>query len=111
VHSCIFFLFNKFCVYVGFYELFILINKFIKHDRVNYLCCDIKYLDLDLSLSFFFSFFFLLLMIFFLFFYTIVINLLSCVHKLFNLHLGPFYVKKMLTKFACSIFFYYLLIF
>ena len=28
----------------------ILINKFIKHNQLNNLCCDIKYLDLSLNL-------------------------------------------------------------
>jgi hypothetical protein len=30
---------------VFFYYKFILIEKFIKHDQVNYLYCDVRYLD------------------------------------------------------------------
>jgi hypothetical protein len=59
MHPCIFFLFNKsyVCVgfyykfYVFFYYKFILIEKVIKHNKVNYLCCDVKYLYLHLSLN------------------------------------------------------------
>jgi predicted membrane metal-binding protein len=55
------FLFNKFYVYAGFYYIFyvffyynfILIEKFIKHNKINYLCCEIKYFDILLSLNFF----------------------------------------------------------
>ena len=39
--------------YVFFYYKFILIEKFIKHSKVNYPCCDVKYFDLYLSLNFF----------------------------------------------------------
>jgi len=45
-------LFNKFHVSISFYYKLILINKFIKHNRVNALCCAIKYLNLYLSLDF-----------------------------------------------------------
>jgi len=45
-------LFNKFYVFISFYYKLILINKFIKHNRVNVSCCAIKYLDLYLSLDF-----------------------------------------------------------
>ena len=48
----IFFLFNKFYVCVNFYYKFILINKFIKHNQINDPCCNIKYIDLYLCLSF-----------------------------------------------------------
>jgi hypothetical protein len=38
--------------YMFFYYKFILKEKFIKHNMVNYLCCDVKYFDLHLSLNF-----------------------------------------------------------
>ena len=47
-----FILFNKFYVSISFYYKLILINKFIKHNRVNVSCCAIKYLDLYLFLDF-----------------------------------------------------------
>ena len=51
---------------VSFYYKLILIEKFIKHDQVNYLCCDVRYLYLYFSLGFLnSSFFYLLFMIFF----------------------------------------------
>ena len=37
---------------VGFYYKFILIEEFIKHDHVNYPCCDVRYLDLHFSLGY-----------------------------------------------------------
>jgi hypothetical protein len=40
-----FILFNKFYVYVDFFYILIFINIFIKHNQVNDLYCDIKYLD------------------------------------------------------------------
>ena len=48
-----FILFNKFYVSINFYYKLILINKFIKQNRVNDLYCAIKYLDLYLSLNFY----------------------------------------------------------
>ena len=45
------FLFNKF--YVFFYYKFILIEKFIKQNKVNYSCCNVKYFDLYLSFNLF----------------------------------------------------------
>jgi hypothetical protein len=79
VTLCFFFfklLFNKFymCVdfyykfYVFFYYKFILTWEFIKHDKVNYLCCDIRYLDLHFSLG----------------------CLIRCMYKFFYLHVGVF---------------------
>jgi hypothetical protein len=45
------------CVYISIVvwlnKNLILINKFSKYNRVNILCCGIKYLDLLLSLDFF----------------------------------------------------------
>jgi hypothetical protein len=38
--------------FVFFNYKFILIEKIIKHNKVNYLCCDIKYFYLHLSLNF-----------------------------------------------------------
>jgi hypothetical protein len=38
-------------IYVFFYYKFILIEKFIKHDQINYPCCDVRYLDLCFSLG------------------------------------------------------------
>ena len=46
------FLFNKFYLSVDFYYKLILINKFIKHNHVNDMCCVIKYLDLYLLFIF-----------------------------------------------------------
>jgi hypothetical protein len=46
-----FILFNKFYVCFNFCYKLILINNFVKHNRVNDPCCDIKYLDLHLSLN------------------------------------------------------------
>jgi len=54
------FLFNKFyvCVifyykfYMFFYYKFILIEKFIKNNKVNYRYCNVKYFDLHLSFNF-----------------------------------------------------------
>ena len=51
-----FILFNKFYVCVDFCYKLILIKKFIKHNQVNYLYCDIKYFNLYLSLSFYIFF-------------------------------------------------------
>jgi hypothetical protein len=34
--------------FVFFYYKFILIEKSIKHNKVNYSCCDVKYFDLNL---------------------------------------------------------------
>jgi hypothetical protein len=42
---------------VDFYFKLILINKFIKHNQVNHLYCDIKYLDIYIYISQFFQFF------------------------------------------------------
>jgi hypothetical protein len=47
-----FLLSNKFYVIVDFYYKLILINKFIKHIKINDSCCTLKYLDLYLSLNF-----------------------------------------------------------
>ena len=46
---------NLMCI--NFYFKLILIKKIIKHNQVNDSYCDIKYLDLHLSLSFFNYFF------------------------------------------------------
>jgi hypothetical protein len=54
LHKMFFFyfiLFNKFYVCFNFCYKLILINNFVKHNRVNDPCCDIKYLDLHLSLN------------------------------------------------------------
>ena len=48
----LFILFNKSYVFVDLYFNLILINRFIKHNQVNYSYYNIKYLDLYLSLSF-----------------------------------------------------------
>jgi hypothetical protein len=53
IYFFFFILLNKSYVYVNFYFKLILINKFVKHNQVNYPYCDIKYLDLLLSLIFF----------------------------------------------------------
>ena len=53
IYFFFFLLLNKSYVYVNFYFKLILINKFVKHNQVNYPYCDIKYLDLLLSLIFF----------------------------------------------------------
>jgi hypothetical protein len=53
------FLFNKFYVWIGFYYKFyvffyykfILIEKFIKHNKINYPYYDVKYFDLYLLLN------------------------------------------------------------
>ena len=47
-----FILLNKFYVCVDFYYKLILINKFIKYNKFNDPCCDIKYIDIYLSLNF-----------------------------------------------------------
>jgi len=63
VQPCIVFIYNYcsinfMCVvfyykfYVFFYYKFILIEKFIKHNEINYSCCDVRYLDLYFSLGF-----------------------------------------------------------
>jgi hypothetical protein len=49
-------LFNKSYVCVDFYLKLNLIKKIIKHNQVNYLYYDIKYIDLYLSLDFFYFF-------------------------------------------------------
>jgi hypothetical protein len=54
-----FILFNKLYVCVDFYYKLILINKFIKHNWVNDSGCDIKYLNLYLSLIFLVLFLFI----------------------------------------------------
>ena len=38
--------------YVFFYYKFIMTEEFIKHDQLNYPCCDVRYLDLYFSLDF-----------------------------------------------------------
>ena len=46
--------------YVFFYYKFIFTSEFIKHDQVNYSCCDVRYLDLYFLLGFLnFNFFFI----------------------------------------------------
>ena len=63
---------------VDFYYKLVLINKFIKYNQVNDLCCDFKYLDLHLSLNFLNMFLFIIDELFiYLFIYTMV-------HGLFN---------------------------
>jgi len=100
-----FIVFNKFNVCIGLYYKFILINKFIKQNWVNYLCCDIKYFDLHLSLSVF-SFVFFIVDYFSLFIYTMIIDLLvRCVHKFFDLHLGFCLCKKTSWKIMHARFF------
>jgi hypothetical protein len=47
-----FILFNKIYVSINFYYKLILINKFIKQNRINDIYCAIKYLDLYLSFNF-----------------------------------------------------------
>jgi hypothetical protein len=59
---------------VDFYYKFILINKFIKHNLINYSCCYIKYIYL---LVFSVSFLFIVNDFFFSFLYTIIIDLFS----------------------------------
>ena len=50
LHNIFFYSINFMCV--NFYYKFILINKFIKHNQINDPCCNIKYIDLYLCLSF-----------------------------------------------------------
>ena len=38
--------------YMFFYYKFILIEEFIKHNQINYPCCDVRYFDLYFSLGF-----------------------------------------------------------
>ena len=60
MEPCIFFLYsiNFMCIdfyykfYVFFYYKFILIEKFIKCNKLNYSCCDVKYFDIHLLLNF-----------------------------------------------------------
>ena len=56
VQPCILFYIYNYCsinfMCVGFYYKFILIEEFIKHDHVNYPCCDVRYLDLHFSLGY-----------------------------------------------------------
>jgi hypothetical protein len=59
-----FILFNKIHMFVNFYYKLILINKFIKHNRVNDPCCAIKYLDLYLAFNYC-NFIFLIINLFF----------------------------------------------
>jgi hypothetical protein len=78
-----------------------MINKFIKHNRINYPCWDIKYLDLYFSFSFF-SFIFIYCWWFFfhIFAQWVLIYLIRCVHKFFDLLLGIFYAKKQVQRFC-----------
>jgi hypothetical protein len=104
VQPCIFFfylLFNKLYVCVGFYYKFyiffyykfILIEEFIKHNQVNYPCCDFRYLDLHFSLGFLNFIFVYYWWIFFHYFTQWLLScLIGCVHKFFDLHLGVFYI-------------------
>jgi hypothetical protein len=54
--------------YMFFYYKFILIEKFIKHDQINYPCCDAKYLDFYFSFGFLIFIFVYCWWIFFLLF-------------------------------------------
>jgi hypothetical protein len=65
-----FILFNKLYVYINFYYKINLINKFIKHNRINDLCCAIKYLDLYL----FFYFWNFVFTYYQIFFYLIILT-------------------------------------
>ena len=69
----------------------ILMEEFIKHDQVNYPCCNVRYPDLYFLLGFLNFIFCLLLM-----FFPITLHngywvvLIRCVHKFFDLHLRVF---------------------
>jgi hypothetical protein len=78
-----------------------LINKFIKHDHINYPCCDINYLDLYLSFSFFnFVCIYCWWVFFFHFFMQcLLICLVRCVHNFFELHIRIVLYKKTCWKF------------
>jgi hypothetical protein len=73
-----------------FYYKFILIEKFIKHDQVNYPCCDVRYFDLYFLLGFL-NFIFVCYWWFFYYFTQWLLGcLIRCVHKFFDLHIGVF---------------------
>ena len=78
--------------YVFFYYKFILIKEFIKHNQKNYLCCDIRYIDLYFSLSFLNLIFVYCWWFFFHYFTQRLLGcLIKCVHKFFDLHLRVFF--------------------
>jgi hypothetical protein len=70
------------------------------------MCCDVEYLDLHLSFSFF-SFVFVYCWQFVFHFFTqwLLIWLVRCIHKFFDLYLWFFYVKKHVEKFCMFDFF------
>jgi len=86
-----------------------LINKFIKHDHINYPCCDINYLDLYLSFSFFnFVCIYCWWVFFFHFFMQcLLICLVRCVHNFFELHIRIVLYKKHVENLSKIIFVYY----
>ena len=87
-----------------FYYKIILINKFIKYNQINDPCFDIKYIGLYLSL---YSSNLFIVNDFFIHLFTqkFLIYLNRCVNKIFDLHLGVFYVKKCIEKFYVFNFF------
>jgi hypothetical protein len=86
-----------------------LINKFIKHNQVNYPCCDMNYLDLHLSLSFFNFVFIYCWWVFFFHFFMLclLICLIRCVHDFFELHIRIVLYKKKHVENLCKIIFVY----
>jgi len=76
--------------YVFFYYKFILIEEFIKHDWLNYMYYNVRYLDLYFSLDFL-NFIFVYCWFFFHYFTQWLLScLIRCVHKFFDLHLRVF---------------------
>jgi len=105
-HLCnlVFFLFNKFfCVnfyykfYVFFYYKFILMQKFIKHNKVNYSYCNVKYFDLHLSLKFFYRisllYWYFILRLYF--FFIMYLN-----KKIWKTNYNPIEVHNLVYKFC-----------
>ena len=89
-----FILFNKFYMCVNMYYKLIFINKFIRHNRVNDSCCNIKYLYITI-LIFLIMFYLSLITFFFSFIYRIVSGLFTCIHEwVFQFTFTIFLCKK-----------------
>jgi hypothetical protein len=94
-----FILFNKFYMCVNMYYKLIFINKFIRHNRVNDSCCNIKYLYITILIFLIMFYLSLITFFFHLFTESSVVYLLVYMNEFFNLHLRFFYVKNRVEKF------------
>jgi hypothetical protein len=73
---------------VNLYYKLIFINKFIRHNKINDLCCDIN-IFIYISILFLPTIFLFIIDYFFSIYLhkRLVVYLIGCVHKFFDLHL------------------------